>query len=236
MTPISTTSMQASSACVWECDMRTDGVFLSEGWATLIGAPPGETRTTLKALMALVHPEDLDAALDVSLQAIKGLRDEYAVEHRVRTGSGDWRWILSRGRVTERGADGRALRLSGINIDVHGRKAAELALAESEVRYRSLIALSQHTYWETDTAHRLTGAGDASAIVGALPVAEQRRADLVFFEQMAELKQGGGIRHALAPKVNPAEVAKRRNVVQRILAGFISQIEPVGNAVHPQHP
>ena len=229
-------ALGASSACVWECDMRTDGVFLSEGWATLIGAPPGETRTTLKALMALVHPEDLDAALDVSLQAIKGLRDEYAVEHRVRTGSGDWRWILSRGRVTERGADGRALRLSGINIDVHGRKAAELALAESEVRYRSLIALSQHTYWETDTAHRLTGAGDASAIVGALPVAEQRRADLVFFEQMAELKQGGGIRHALAPKVNPAEVAKRRNVVQRILAGFISQIEPVGNAVHPQHP
>ena len=55
----------------------------------------------------------------------------------------------------------------------NARKTAELALAESEARYRSLIALSQHTYWETDTAHRLTATGDAAAIVGALPVAEQ---------------------------------------------------------------
>jgi len=166
-------ALGASSACIWERDTRTDEVILTEGWATLIGAPPGETRTTLGALIAMVHPEDLDAAVGIATETVKGLRNEYAVEHRVRTVAGDWRWILSRGRVTERGADGRALRLSGINLDIHGRKTAELALAESEARYRSLVALSQYTYWETDTAHRLTGAGDASAIVAALPVTEQ---------------------------------------------------------------
>lgn len=166
-------ALGASSACIWDCDMRTDAVYLSEGWATLIGAAPGETRTTFQALMAQVHPEDLDAAVNMSREAIKGMRDEYAVEHRVRTGTGDWRWVLSRGKVTERGADGRARRLGGINIDIHGRKTAELALAESEARYRSLTALSQDTYWETDTGHRLTGASDGSATVAALPVAEQ---------------------------------------------------------------
>ncbi len=165
-------ALGASSACIWDCDMRTDDVYLSEGWATLTGAPPGETRTTRQALMALVHPEDHDAVRDVSMQAVKGLRDEYAVEHRIRTGTGAWRWVLSRGKVIERSAEGRALRLSGINIDIHGRKSAELAHAESEARYRSLIALSQHTYWETDAGHRLGGAGDASATVAALPVAE----------------------------------------------------------------
>jgi PAS domain S-box-containing protein len=166
-------ALGASSACVWERDTRTDEVFLSEGWAALIGAPPGETRTTLQALIAMVHPEDVEASVGMATEAVKGLRDEYAVEHRVRTLAGDWRWILSRGRVTERGANGRALRLSGINVDVHGRKTAELALAESEARYRSLIALSQHTYWETDAVHRLVGAGERSAIVAALPMAEQ---------------------------------------------------------------
>ncbi len=166
-------ALGASSACIWDRDIRTDDVYLSEGWAQLIGAPPGETRTTLKALMALVHPDDLDAALHLSMQAIKGLREEYVFEHRIRTGAGEWRWILSRGRVVERETDGRALRLSGINIDIHARKTAEMALADSEARYRSLTALSQHTYWETDTALRLTGAGDVSATVGALPLAEQ---------------------------------------------------------------
>jgi len=168
-------ALGASSACIWDRDTRTDEVFLSDGWATLIGAPPGETRTTLQALIAMVHPEDIDASIALATEAVKGLRDEYVIEHRVRTCAGDWRWIMSRGRVTERGADGRALRLSGINIDIHGRKAAELALAESEARYRSLIALSQHTYWETDTEHRLAGVGDEAAIVAALPVAEQVR-------------------------------------------------------------
>jgi PAS domain S-box-containing protein len=166
-------ALGASSACIWERDTRTDEVFLSEGWAALIGAAPGETRTTLKALIAMVHPEDVDASIAMATEAVKGLRDEYAIEHRVRTCAGDWRWILSRGKVTERGADGRALRLSGINIDVHGRKTAELALAETQARYRSLTALSQHSYWETDPAHRLTGESDAAAIIAALPVAEQ---------------------------------------------------------------
>jgi PAS domain S-box-containing protein len=164
-------ALGASSACVWERDMRTDEIFLSEGWAAMIGAPPGETRTTLKALLALVHPDDLDASVRKALEAVKGLREEYAVEHRVRTTAGDWRWIMSRGKVTERGRDGRALRLSGINLDIHGRKSAELALVESEARYRSLIALAQHSYWETDLEHRLTAASEPESIVAALPAA-----------------------------------------------------------------
>jgi PAS domain S-box-containing protein len=166
-------ALGASRACIWDRDMRTDAVYLSEGWAELIGAPPGETRTTLKALLALVHPDDAGAAVGMAAEAIKGRREEYANEHRIRTVSGEWRWILSRGRVLERGADGRALRLGGINMDIHGRKMAELAFADSESRYRSLTVLSQHTYWETDEKHGLTRASDEAAIVAALPVAEQ---------------------------------------------------------------
>jgi len=47
-----------------------------------------------------------------------------------------------------------------------------LALVESEARYRSLIELAQHSFWETDAAHRVTAASDVAAVVAALPVAE----------------------------------------------------------------
>jgi PAS domain S-box-containing protein len=209
-------ALGASSACIWERDTRTDEVFLSEGWAVLIGAPPGETRTTLKALIAMVHPEDVDASVGMATEAVKGLREEYAVEHRVRTCAGDWRWILSRGRVTERGADGRALRLSGINLDIHGRKSAELALAESEARYRSLIALSQHTYWETDTGHRLTGASDGAAIVAALPVGDQ--IGKPFWDAPSTIPDAAGW-HALRLRLDRHEPFRHFEVSRRMEGG-----------------
>lgn len=166
-------ALGASSACIWDYDTVTGDMYLSEAWAALIGAPPGETRIQLKALIAQAHPGDLAAASEVFRDTLKGLREEYVMEQRIRTGSGEWRWILSRGRVIERSATGRALRLSGINIDIHGRKAAELALAESEARYRSLTALSQHMCWETDIGHRLTAASETSAAGSVASVAAE---------------------------------------------------------------
>ena len=64
---------------------------------------------------------------------------------------------------------------------------------------------------------------------------EQRRADLVLLQQVAEVEQRGGIGHALAPQVDAAEIAKGSDVVERVLAGFIAQVEPVGHQVHAQH-
>jgi diguanylate cyclase (GGDEF)-like protein len=88
-----------------------------------------DKQVTLQALAALVHPEDL-AAVRASLRsAVKGIAPAYVAEHRVRAARGEWRWILSRGRVTQRDpASGRALRMIGANVDIQERKLAELAL------------------------------------------------------------------------------------------------------------
>ncbi len=209
-------ALGASGACIWDYDLVTGCVYLSEGWAALTGAPAGETHTTFEALLAQVHPEDLAAAKGVYLEVLKGQREAYAVEHRVRTGAGEWRWILSRGKLIERGADGRARRLGGINVDIQSRKAAELALADSEARYRSLTALSQHTYWETDTAHRLAGAGDTSVNVGALTLAQQ--IGKAFWDFPATLPDEAGWR-ALQLKFERREPFRHFEVSRRTSGG-----------------
>jgi len=70
------------------------------------------------------------------LESMKGARPVYALEHRVRARNGEWRWILSRGRVTERDpASGRALRMIGTNVDITDRRRMEEAIqsaAESD--------------------------------------------------------------------------------------------------------
>src|SRR5205807_1482603 len=63
-------------------------------------------------------------------------------EVRVPTRTGEWKWLQARGRVVERDAEGRALRVSGTIADIDSRRRAETALQEAEQRYRSLVDLA----------------------------------------------------------------------------------------------
>ncbi len=119
-------ALDGSGAALWDTNLLTREVVLSERWAQMLGEPPGETRTTVERLMALVHPDDLQDAVDNSRRALTGETSEYAGEHRVRMRDGGWIWILSRGKVVERdAANGRALRMAGTNVDITARKLAE---------------------------------------------------------------------------------------------------------------
>jgi len=70
---------------------------------------------------------------------LEGRTDRYEDEYRVRTRSGEWKWILSRGKVVERDRDGKPLRMVGTYRDITERKLAEDALAEKEARYRTIF-------------------------------------------------------------------------------------------------
>jgi diguanylate cyclase (GGDEF)-like protein/PAS domain S-box-containing protein len=122
-------ALDGSSVALWDTDLRTGRVYLSDAWAQIVGTPPGETNTTADVLAGLVHPDDLEPLRKASIEAMKGTVGIYTLEHRVRTRSGGWRWILSRGRVTERDREtGRALRMIGTNVDITDRKRIEEAV------------------------------------------------------------------------------------------------------------
>ena len=46
-------------------------------------------------------------------------------EHRVRVADGHWTWVRARGRVVERNANGRALRVAGTARDITATRNAE---------------------------------------------------------------------------------------------------------------
>ena len=122
-------ALDGSSVALWDTDLRTRRVYLSDAWAQIVGAPAGDMVTTLEELEALMHPEERDMARRLSLEVMKGVREVYAVEHRVRARTGEWKWIISRGRVTERDPQSRrALRMIGTNVDITDRRRMEEAV------------------------------------------------------------------------------------------------------------
>ena len=136
-------ALEGSSTSLWDTDLRSGEVFLSEGWAEMLGLPRATTHTTVEELATIVHPEDIARVRQVQLDAMKGKSPGYAEEHRIRTPAGNWLWVLSRGSVVEHDpGSGRALRMAGTNLDITERKRAEQALRDAEERYRSLIELA----------------------------------------------------------------------------------------------
>jgi len=122
-------ALDGSNVVLWDTDLRSGRVHLSEAWTRIIGGAEGDTVTTLDELLALVHPDDQPAVRRSAIEALKGIRAAYGVEHRVRATNGEWHWLLSRGSVTERDpGTGRALRIIGTNVDITDRKRIEEAV------------------------------------------------------------------------------------------------------------
>lgn len=148
-------ALDASRVTVWESDLRSDEVVLSDAWAELLERPRGETRTTVAELASLVHPEDLQEVTRLSMETIRGKRDHYSVEHRVRASSGHWKWIISRGQVTEREpSTGKAVRMAGTNLDITERKNAELQM-EFLANYDGLTGVANRALFRDRVARAI---------------------------------------------------------------------------------
>jgi len=132
-------ALEASNLSLWDFDIGTGQVFLDENWAKIVGGAAGAQVTSVAALFQALHPDDRERTAGSAMATIKGATSNYREEIRVRSASGEWKWITCRGKVVERSADGRAMRAVGTNTDITPRKAAEAALASSEQRYRTLF-------------------------------------------------------------------------------------------------
>lgn len=117
--------LQGSSDGYWDWNVPTGEVHFSGRWASMLGYELGEIEPHVRSWERLVHPDDMPEVTRVLEEHFAGKRDQYETIHRVRTKSGEWKWILDRGKVVARDASGAPLRMAGTHSDVDERKHAE---------------------------------------------------------------------------------------------------------------
>jgi C4-dicarboxylate-specific signal transduction histidine kinase len=111
----------------WEMDMSKDTFIRTNPLKHmfLTNYNVVQAASTLRSEVA----EEDRAAFDGALVAhFKGQTEYLDVSYRARTNDGSWCWLRTRGRVVERGPDGRALRMLGTTGDITTFKNHELAL------------------------------------------------------------------------------------------------------------
>src|SRR6266487_4074649 len=113
---------QAANLGMWEWDSNTDEVWSTTARRAVFGWPTSG-KITLKDLISVVHFDDRDRLQQALRDATENSKD-YESEFRVVLPDGSVRWMIARGRCV-RGADGKAVGLRGISMDVTAQKQAQ---------------------------------------------------------------------------------------------------------------
>ncbi len=118
-------ALDAAGDGVWDWRVQTGEEFYSDRLLHMFGFKRGELAHSVAALDERTHPDDLaQMALDREAH-FSGRTPTYVNEHRVRCKDGSWKWVLSRGMVVSRDAQGQPLRMIGTHTDITQRKHAE---------------------------------------------------------------------------------------------------------------
>jgi len=126
--------IDATRIATWEFDCATGGATVNGRLAEILGHPPGSMDDVDQAfLRSLVHPDDAPDLAAARAAHERGETDLLSREIRLR-GANGWRWVLVRGRVGARDADGAPLTVSGMYLDIQDQKDQEAALHEARVR------------------------------------------------------------------------------------------------------
>jgi PAS domain S-box-containing protein len=162
------------------------------------GQPPLESHAGLCARqrpvsrqmwLSHIHPEDLPLVESTMQRHLDGLTPAYEMEMRCQSLSGGWRWILSRGRVVERDAQGRPLMMSGTHTDITEHKIHALAQKEAAIVFDSsyegiMVVSPARRITKINTAFtRITGYAEDEAI-GSLPLLSSGQHGPAFYQEM----------------------------------------------------
>ena len=128
-----TLATNAARFGVWEMDMTTEAIWISEGARSLFQFESGMP-ITHEVLQGRLHSEDRSCREAAVRRAIE-TQGEYEIEYRVALPDATVGWVAERGRCAK-DATGKSTRLIGVSADISARKGAE----EEERRHREEIS------------------------------------------------------------------------------------------------
>lgn len=115
----------------WDWHLPSGAVVLNERWCNMLGYRTREVTPHMDTWKRLVHPDDYRQVLADMQRHLQGQTPVYENEHRLLHKNGHWIWVLDRGKVVARDAQGAALRVVGTHMDITARKQIQAELLRS---------------------------------------------------------------------------------------------------------
>ena len=139
--------LRDASMGLWSVNLATRKITMDEHWLDLLGLTAEEAGNTTTEFVKRIHPDDLPVLLQAEEDVIAGKTSIMENEHRFLRPDGQWRYMLLRGRIVDKDAGGKPLRLAGTVMDITERRMAaekvRMANAELQEAAQSARQLAQ---------------------------------------------------------------------------------------------
>lgn len=137
-------ALEGSDAGVWDHNLQTGEVVYSKRYREIYGYGDDQLLDHWESFEDRVHPDDLQFVRADREAYLTGKTQTYSNERRMRCQEGSWKWILSRGMVVSRDAQGKPVRMIGTHTDISERKALQERM-QTLAHYDVLTGLPNRT-------------------------------------------------------------------------------------------
>lgn len=138
-----------SAFATWEWDLSSGVVSYSGRWRTMLGLPADAVQGTLEDWFERVAADDVDWVRATIEGQVDAGDEFFQIEYRIADVSGRLVWMHCEGSSLC-DADGRVLRVVGLQTNIDARKRGEDALRASEERYALAMRASSDGLWDYD--------------------------------------------------------------------------------------
>jgi PAS domain S-box-containing protein len=122
---------------LYDINSQTGASYVDDRYLDMLGYKREDFLAfNIEVWLQLIHPEDLNSIKERVREVMSGDRRLVEMEYRLRHKSGDWVWVLGRGRVVSWDEAGKPLRFTGTQLNITDRKKVQEALRLSEERLR----------------------------------------------------------------------------------------------------
>ncbi len=141
---------------LWETNFTTDTTRWFNDWCDRHDIDPCDGGGHVSRWDENLHPAEGPEATRRFYEHVNGKAEYYDAEYRIKTRSGTWRWVFERGRVVERDANGKAVRMLGVCMDLDETKIAEREANARNERVEAALQLTTAGVWDWDVENGIT--------------------------------------------------------------------------------
>jgi len=148
-------ALEVANVGLWEWNLDKDMVYFDQRRSRMLGSSLYESESDFAAWQNRIPRDDKLKVLKTLKRHLADPSDSFEIEYRLQTDSGEWKWILDRGKVVENDENGKPLRMVGICLDITDRKRIyEEQLHETVEQFQGIFESARDCIFVKDASLR----------------------------------------------------------------------------------